>query len=257
MPRSAVLIDIDGVLTVSWRPVDGAVEAFRRLRDSDLKLGLITNTTSVTRATLAARLTAVGFEVTQEEIITAPLLAADYIKEHHPNVGAVAVLNSGDIRDDLVGIDVVPLSASPGLIILGGAGPEFTYESLNRVFSLVDKGAALVALHRNLYWQTDDGLQLDTGAYLGALELATGREAPVVGKPSPEFFRAALQRIGAVASETAMIGDDIDNDILAAQAFGIRGVLVGTGKFKLPDRNKGPEVFVPSFANVPALFEIR
>jgi hypothetical protein len=50
----AVLIGIDGVLTVSWKPLEGAVATLQRLRTEALPLALVTNTTSRTRASIAA-----------------------------------------------------------------------------------------------------------------------------------------------------------------------------------------------------------
>jgi ribonucleotide monophosphatase NagD (HAD superfamily) len=111
-------------------------------------------------------------------------------------------------------------------------------------------------MHRNLYWRTDAGLQLDTGAFLLGLERAAGVEAEVVGKPSGAFFAAALARLGVGAAQAVMVGDDIEADVLAAQREGIAGVLVRTGKYA-PEavRRAGgvPDRVVDSFADVPGL----
>src|SRR5712691_5926421 len=163
----AVLIDIDGVLTVSWQPLPGAVSAVSRMRAAGLKLRLLTNTTSRARAAIAATLAAAGFPVDAGDILTAPVLAAEYIAEHYPGARCL-LLNSGDIRADLEG--VVLVDDHPDIVLIGGAGPEFGYQALNRVFGYVQGGARLLALHRNLYWRTDAGLQLDTGAFLAGLE---------------------------------------------------------------------------------------
>src|SRR6266702_4500283 len=79
-----VLIDIDGVLTVSWQPLPGAVSAVSRMRAAGLKLRLLTNTTSLTRAAIGAMLSAAGFPVDAGDILTAPVLAAAYIAERFP-----------------------------------------------------------------------------------------------------------------------------------------------------------------------------
>jgi HAD superfamily hydrolase (TIGR01458 family) len=117
-------------------------------------------------------------------------------------------------------------------VIIGDIGNAWTYDLLNNVFRLLMNGAELVALHRNKFWQTEAGLQMDIGAFVAGLEYVTGKTATVMGKPSPEFFAAALSRIGLKSGEVAMIGDDIDTDIGAAQAQGIIGILVKTGKYR-------------------------
>ncbi|MGW7090229.1 HAD-IIA family hydrolase [Streptomyces sp. NPDC054871] len=260
----AVLIDIDGVLTVSWEPLPGAIEAMERLRDAGLSLALVTNTTSRTRASIAARLSGAGFPVTADDIVTAPTVTAAYLREHCPGARCL-LLNAGDIRDDLTGVTLVDeqdtdADADVGVdvVILGGAGAEFGYEALNRVFRQLQHGARLVAMHRNLYWRTADGLDLDTGAFLLGLERAARVEAEVTGKPAEAFFAAALAHLGAEPSAALMIGDDIESDVLAAQRSGVTGVLVKTGKY-LPETHRAatgtPDHVLDSFADLPALLK--
>lgn len=252
----AVLIDIDGVLTVSWKPLPGTVEAMRRLREAAIPLMLLTNTTSRTRASLAAQLAEAGFPVTAEDILTAPAATAAYLAEHCPGARCL-LLNSGDIRDDLRDVTLVgPDDPDPDVVVVGGAGPEFDYDNLNRAFGHLQRGARLVAMHHNLYWRTQAGLQLDAGAFLTGLEQAADVEAEVTGKPAKAFFSTALTHLGVDASQALMVGDDIETDVLAAQHHGLAGALVRTGKF-LPEMLQAasgtPDHVLDSFADLPAL----
>ncbi|MET7882787.1 HAD-IIA family hydrolase [Streptomyces avermitilis] len=263
----AVLIDIDGVLTVSWKPLPGAVEALRRIRDVDLGVVLLTNTTSRTRASIAATLGAAGFPVDAEDILTAPAATAAYLTDHHPGARC-SLLNSGDIREDLAGVALLlddtetdtetDTDAVPDVVIVGGAGPEFDYAALNRAFGHLQRGARLVAMHRNLYWRTDRGLDLDSGAFLLGLEHAARTRAEITGKPAPAFFEAALARLGVGPGQAVMVGDDIESDVLAAQRMGVTGVLVKTGKY-LPETYRAasarPDHVLDSVADLPALLD--
>jgi HAD superfamily hydrolase (TIGR01458 family) len=252
----AVLLDIDGVLTVSWRPVPGAVEAVRRLRDAGFALALVTNTTSRTRAWMAATLSDAGFAVTADDIFTAPAITAAYLARNYPGARCV-LLNSGDIAADLAGVTIIPGDAAAAdVVILGGAGPEFSYPALNRMFGYLLGGARLVAMSRNLYWRTDQGLQLDAGAFLPGLEQASGVQAEVTGKPAAAFFATALAAQGADASAAIMVGDDIEADALAAQRAGLTGVLVRTGKYRpetLARASGRPDHVIDSIADLPDL----
>ncbi|TLQ42240.1 HAD-IIA family hydrolase [Streptomyces marianii] len=255
----AVLIDIDGVLTVSWKPLPGAVEAMKRLRERRVPLALVTNTTSRTRESVASALAGAGFPVTADDIVTAPAATAAYLAARFPGARCL-LLNSGDIAGDLEGVTVVGLEdeAPADVVVVGGAGPEFGYAALNRAFAHLQRGARLVAMHRNLYWRTDAGLQLDSGAFLAGLEQAAGTEAEVLGKPSGAFFAAALARTGADPAGTLMVGDDIESDVLAAQRQGLTGVLVRTGKYRPEthrDASGTPDHVLDSFADVPGLLE--
>ncbi|MFF8418008.1 HAD-IIA family hydrolase [Streptomyces sp. NPDC015680] len=270
----AVLIDIDGVLTVAWKPLPGTVAAMRRLREAGVPLVLVTNTTSRTRASIAAELAELGFPVTAEDILTAPAATAAHLREHHPGARCL-LINSGDVRDDLTGVTLVDEEGetsgqghseggtsghgeAPDVVVIGGAGDAFGYAELNRAFRHLRRGARLVAMHRNLYWRTATGLDLDTGAFLLGLERAARVEAEITGKPAGSFFAAALAHLGVTASEALMVGDDIESDVLAAQAAGLTGVLVRTGKY-LPETHRAaegtPDHVIDSFADLPALLE--
>jgi HAD superfamily hydrolase (TIGR01458 family) len=257
MRISGVLIDIDGVLTVSWRPLPGAVAALRQLRAAGLPLALVTNTTSRPRASIAAALAGAGFPVTAGDILTAPAIAARHLTEHYPGARCL-LLNSGQIGEDLAGVTLAGSTGPVDVVLVGGAGPEFSYQALNRAFGHLRDGAKLVAMHRGLYWRTSEGLQLDSGAFVAGLEQAAGVQAEVVGKPAPAFFATALAHLGTGAAHTLMVGDDIETDVLAAQRHGLTGVLVKTGKY-LPSAHHNasgtPDHVLDSFADLPALLE--
>jgi HAD superfamily hydrolase (TIGR01458 family) len=231
LPIDALLIDIDGVLVVDWQALPGAVAAFDRLLDADVPLRLATNTTTRTRAAVADALVAAGFHVAVDDILTAPVATAAHLRREHPGARCF-LLSSGDVIDDFDGIDVVTDPEDADVVVLGGAGLVFTHDQLNHAFNLLLGGAAFVAMHRNLYWRTGRGLELDTGAYVNALEAASGVSPVTIGKPSASFFQAGVDALGSTAGSTAMIGDDVDNDVLGAQAAGLVGVLVCTGKFR-------------------------
>jgi HAD superfamily hydrolase (TIGR01458 family) len=255
----AVLADIDGVLTVSWRPLPGAVAALRAVRDSGYNVALLTNTSSRTRDWIAGTLRDHGFPVAPGDIFTVAGLTAEYLTRHYPEARCL-VLNDGDLSGELPGVTVVGADdPDPDVVVLGGAGPQFDYQTLNLVFAHLRRGARLVAMNANLYWQTGEGLRLDTGAFLPGLERAAGVTAEITGKPAEAFFGAALDAVGAVPAQAVMVGDDIDNDVLAAQRLGITGVLVKTGKYREPRDSTtraataAPDYVLDSVADLPAL----
>ena len=254
----AVLIDIDGVLTVSWEPISGAVAALQWLRAAGIPLALVTNTTSRTRASIAAALAATGFPVAAGDILTAPVIAAGYLRTRYPGARCL-LLNSGDISADLPGVTIAgPGDPAVDVVLIGGAGPEFSYQALNQAFGYLQAGARLVAMSRGMYWRTSKGLQLDSGAFVVGLEQAAGTKAEVVGKPAEAFFSAALAHVGVGAGHALMIGDDIDNDVLAAQRYGLTGVLVKTGKYQARTHSgaaSAPDHVLDSIADLPPLLQ--
>jgi HAD superfamily hydrolase (TIGR01458 family) len=249
-----LLLDIDGVLVTSWDPIPGAIESMRAFREAGLPVRLITNTTTHPRVELATTLQRAGFDVVPEMIVTAVTATAEHLRHTHPS-GGVFVLSDGDARADLAGVRLVDDPADADVIVLGGASNDFTYAAVNGVFGRLMRGdASLVAMHRNMFWRTTDGFELDAGAYVTGLEAATGVHAVVCGKPAPAYFEAALSVLGVTADRAAMVGDDVVNDVDGARAAGLTGILVRTGKFRPDDLDRGsPDHIVDSLADVPAL----
>ncbi|WP_396925552.1 HAD-IIA family hydrolase [Mycolicibacterium sp.] len=238
MAIGGVLFDIDGVLVTSWKPIAGAAEAVAVLADRQIARSYLTNTTTRTRQQIASALCDAGIDVRPDEVITAAALTADYVRANYPDARCFLV-NNGQITDDMPGIDIVDSedyddagSEVPDVILLGGAGPEYSHRTLSRVYEWMAQGVPVVAMHRSTAWTTTEGLRIDTGMYLIGMEETSGRKATGVGKPAPAGFLASAARLGVDPDEMYMVGDDLNNDVLAAQVVGMTGVLVRTGKFR-------------------------
>ena len=247
------MLDVDGVLHVSGEPIAGAAEAVAKLRAAGHCLRFVTNNTIRARATLADELRALGIELDDDELQTTPRAAARVLAGRR-----VLLLAMSAIRPDLAELDLVDRDADA--VLVGGCDecPEteavFSYGNLNRAFAELERGADLFCLHRNRWWLTSRGPLVDAGAFVAGLEYAAGVEAKVIGKPSGSYFEAALVALGAQPDETWMVGDDVEADVGGAQRFGLRGVLVRTGKFReraLERSGVEPDGVVDSIADVP------
>ena len=155
-------------------------------------------------------------------------------------------------RLQATGFDIRPEAIVTPARLARGAG--FTFERMNSAFRWLRRGAALVALHRNPWWERSDpeGPVLDAGAYVAALEYATGRTAEVVGKPSPTFFQLALAELGLPAEATLVVGDDLEMDVAAGARVGCGTALVRTGRDR--DARVGgprPDLVLDSIADLP------
>lgn len=128
MAVGGVVFDIDGVLVTSWQPIPGAAETLRVLAEHQVACSYLTNTTTLTRSQIAAALSSAGMSVRPDEVITAAVLTADYVRAHHPGARCLLV-NNGDITEDMPGVDIIDCGdgfdsvGTPQVILLGGAGP--------------------------------------------------------------------------------------------------------------------------------------
>ena len=251
---AAILLDIDGVLHVSGKAIPGAPEAVQRLRAEGHRIRFVTNNTTRARAQLTAELRAIGIELEEEELATTPLAAGKLLEGLR-----VFPLTMSAIRDDLAK-HVTLVEDGAEVVLVGGAdetaetGKVFAYDNLNRAFAEVRAGARLVCLHKNRWWQTGRGPQLDAGALVAGLEYAAEVEAEVVGKPTAAYFEAALAELDAAPGDAVMVGDDVEADIGGAKRIGMKGVLVRTGKFRpaaLREADPQPDAVIDSIADLP------
>ena len=224
------LIDLDGVLYVGDRAVDGAVKALEFLSDNGYPFRCVSNTTRKCRYTIAAGLSAMGFRIPENHIFTPPLAAIAHMKKTGKR--HLFLLATGDVDRDFAEIGTADPKTRPDWVIIGDAGDKVTYDNLNTAFRFLMDGAELIALENDRYWMAADGLSLSAGPIVKALEYATGKTAMVVGKPSPAFFNVALEDMHLRPEQVAMIGDDIITDIGGAYHAGMNGILVRTGKYR-------------------------
>ncbi len=242
-PRG-ILIDLAGVLHTGDTPLAGAQAALMQLREAGIPLRFLTNTTRTPRATIVHKLHKMGLGVGEDEVITAVHATRKYVQMHglHPYW-----LVHPSIESELP----APTGMQPDAVVVGDAGPYFSSGSMNAAFRHLMRGVPLIAMARNRYFEEPDGLSIDMGAYVAALEYASGVKATITGKPSPAFFDAALADMGIDAADAIMVGDDLRDDVLGAQASGIAGVLVRSGKYRSGDEvaEEGfPALIVDDFA---------
>ncbi|HWH05342.1 MAG TPA: TIGR01458 family HAD-type hydrolase [Gaiellaceae bacterium] len=250
---AAILLDVDGVLHVSGQPIPGAVEAVARLRGDGHRLRFVTNNSTRARAALAEELRTMGFELEDDELQTTPVAAARELAGRR-----VFALVMTAIVDDLAGVELVGDGADA--VLVGGCDETlepnqvFSYMNLGRAFTEIRAGADFYCLHKNKWWQTARGPMLDGGAFVAGLEYATGEEATVVGKPSAACFAAALEALDAEPELTWMVTDDLEQDVTGAQLFGMKTVLLRTGKFRPEDLEHSravPDAVLSSIAHFP------
>ncbi|XP_008288665.1 phospholysine phosphohistidine inorganic pyrophosphate phosphatase [Stegastes partitus] len=235
-----VILDLCGVLYDSGEgdgvAIRGSIEAVRRLKESDLQLRFCTNETQATREKFVAKLQRLGFDICVSEVFP-------------PAPAAVAVLKERGLRPHLLVHDgLLPEfdsvdKTSPNCVIVGDAAENFSYQNLNEAFRVLIglEKPVLFSLGQGRYYKETDGLKLDVGVYMKALEYACDLKAEVIGKPSPTFFQTVLNDMGLQPHEALMIGDDLLNDVGGAQHCGMRGVQVRTGKYR-PSDEKHPTV---------------
>ncbi|KAH7639368.1 hypothetical protein DERF_005636 [Dermatophagoides farinae] len=242
-PIKGLLLDITGVLYESGTSVaiPGSVEAISKLRHAGLPFRLVTNETQKITPKIIEKLNNFGYDFQKHEIITPGMICCKYL---HDNGLRPHFLITPNLEPEFDGLD----RSDPNCVVIGDADRYFTFESMNTCFRLLmslkerelnRKKNLLISLGRNKYYRERNELKMDLGGFTVALEYACDLEALIIGKPSAEYFQTAIQTFIDPSSSSSllckdniiMIGDDIIGDVQGAQNFGIRGILVRTGKY--------------------------
>jgi phospholysine phosphohistidine inorganic pyrophosphate phosphatase len=250
-----ILFDLDGVLYNSEEPIAGAAETVGWIQAQNIPHLFVTNTSSRGRAALVDKLRRFGIRAELNQILTPCNAAAEWLKTRDD--GKTALFINPEARIEFQDITCVSEEIETGVrhIVIGDMGEAWNFRTLNRAFRLLHANpeAVLIALGMTRFWHAEDGIRLDAGPFVAALEFAAGRKALVLGKPAEPFFRAAVERLGLPDNEIVMVGDDIETDIAGAQQAGLMSVLLRTGKFRSSDleRDITPDAVLKSIAELP------
>jgi|688.fasta_scaffold120578_3 HAD superfamily hydrolase (TIGR01458 family) len=230
-PRG-IVFDMEGVLHVGYEPLPGASAAVAALDAAAIPHVILTNTTSKTRATIAARLGEMGMPYPSQRIVTAASATIAFLRRRHAGRRVLLLAEPAAFAEIATegGIELVEDGREAEVVCLGGPDESITYAHLQEAFRALMGGAAFVAMQRNRWWPTPDGPGLDAGVFVKGLEYASGRRATVIGKPAAGAYRAALAVLGVPAADAMMVGDDPVADLATAHRIGLRTCLVRTGK---------------------------
>ncbi|XP_035216907.1 uncharacterized protein LOC118190319 isoform X2 [Stegodyphus dumicola] len=249
-PVRGILISTTGVLFENgkYEAIKGSVIAVERLRQLGIAIRFITNDSRRTPADLVKKLQTLGFSVIEEEIFSPipvvintllTLGLRPYLMVHQ------------DIRSAFDKLD----QSSPNCVVIGDLGGNVSADMFNKAYQVLTSSPSpvLVKLGNEKYYKEKNELVLGAASYAAALEYACSTEAMVVGKPCYDFIMNAVNGMGICPQEILMVGDDIENDIQAAQRCGMRAILVRTGKFR-PDDAKNevikPDTIVKNLAHL-------
>lgn len=228
-----ILLDLDGTLYIGNQAIPGAVDALEQLRERGYQLRFLTNTTTKPQRQLIDQLRVLNFVVYESELISAPVAAILELRSLQHTLNRpmrIWPLVADAIKSDFS--EFIWDEANPDFVVLGDIGERWDLTLINRLFNAVHSGAELIALHKNRFWQTHEGLKADIGFFVAGIEYVCSKNARVMGKPNADFFQRVLSSADVIAAQAIMVGDDIDSDVGGAQAVGITGCLVKTGKFR-------------------------
>lgn len=255
MPEIAFLLDMDGVLYRGDTLIPEARAFLERIEASPYLF--LTNNSSVTTEHLLEKLATLGYPTfPNDRVLTSAIATAHYLHHEKPGFRYFAVGGLG-LHEALQRYGTED-SDEPDYVVVG-EGEGLSYQTLTLgINRILENGAKLIGTNpdRNLDGTLNGRRRVlpGGGALIAPFTAATGIEPTFIGKPEPWLYKAAMQRLGATAERTVMIGDRPDTDIKGAAELGMVTVLVRTGRFTpdapYPDALPKPDFDIPTLADV-------
>jgi glycerol-1-phosphatase len=224
-----VVLDLDGCVWVGTECTREAPAAVSELRSAGKRLVFLTNNAWHSPEEFVRKLWSLGIQASLEEVVTSGA-AVQYFLSGTARRSAYVIGSEALFRHVTdAGHRVINGTDDPARaeIVVVAGHDTFAYDQLRDATRAVLAGAELVASDRDRNFPHEDGVWPGTGSVLAALEYATQQTAHVVGKPEPEIFRTAIDRLGA--GRTLVIGDRLDADLQGAAAAGLDAAIVLTG----------------------------
>lgn len=242
---------MDGVVYRGGEMVPGADKFIQRLIREDIPFLFLTNNSQRTRRDVATKTSRMGIPATEQHIFTCAMATARYLARHKPG-GTAFVIGEGGLLTALHQNGYSVVDHSPDYVVVGEART-VTLEMLEAAVQMILDGAKLIATNLDPNCPTRSGTRPGCGATVAYLETATGTQAMSIGKPSPIMMRAARKELGLATSQTIMVGDTMETDILGGVQMGYRTILVLSGSTKKDDLGQhayGPDLVIDSIAKL-------
>ena len=218
---------MDGVIYHGNQILPGVKEFIEWLKKEEKQFLFLTNSSYRSPKELQKKLERMGLEVGEEHFYTSALATARFLQNQSPGCTAYVIGEHG-LYNALYDVGITINDVDPVYVVVGETD-SYRYEHILKAMTLVYRGAKLIATNPDLTGPVEGGIAPACRAFVAPIEATTGKQAYYVGKPNPLMMRTGLQMLGVHSSETAMIGDRMDTDIVAGIESGMDPILVLSG----------------------------
>jgi len=225
-----LIIDLDGVLWRGRTFLDGVPEFFSFLRTNSMPLLLVTNNSTATAKSVVDRMEDAGVQIDPAEVLTSSHATAAYLQHRFPSGTSIYAIGEDALKDALSAAGFRLHDSADGVqAVVMGFDREISWAKMAEASIAIQSGALFIATNPDLSFPIERGQAPGAGAFITAVQLTTGVEPTVIGKPEPHLFDLARERLGLTTDQILAIGDRIETDILGAQRAGIATCLLLTG----------------------------
>ncbi len=227
-PITGLILDMDGVLWRANQPIGDLPQIFSEMEQAGYRVALATNNSTLSVKLYLDKLAGFGVHLQDWQIVTSSQAAAHYLQECFPKGGAVYVIGEVGLSEAVKEYGFT-IDEQAALAVVVGWDRQLTFHKLAVGFRLITSGRPFIGTNPDKTYPTPDGLVPGTGSIIAALEASTQVKPHIVGKPFPEMYKIALERLKTTPQETLVVGDRLETDIVGAQQLGCPAGLVLSG----------------------------
>lgn len=261
-----LIFDMDGVLYRGDKPVEGARELIKFLKERGIHFIFLTNNSTRDPSMYREKLHSMGIDVSEERIVTSGLATRIYMEKHFEPGKVFVIGGEGLLREmERLGWGVVGVEEARNggwkevKYVVVGLDPALTYEKLKYATLAIRNGARFIGTNPDTTYPAEEGLYPGAGAIIAALRASTDVEPLIIGKPHEPAYEVAREKLDGV-DEIWMVGDRLDTDIAFAKRFGMKAVMVLTGVSSLEDVERSgikPDLVLPSVKELVEYLKVK
>ena len=240
-------MDMDGTIYLGNQIFPFTLPFLKGLEEKGIGYSFLTNNPTKSPADYLRKLSGMGIEIGEDQMLTTSRSMVEYLKRHFPQARRIYVLGTESLQTllrqsgyTLVGEEE---NLAPDVLVVS-FDMTLTYRRLCKAAWWARQGVPYLATNPDWVCPTEEETVLvDCGSIQACIEAATGRKADkVLGKPDPTMLLELEAKLGLEKDEVAMVGDRAYTDVEMARRAGALPVLVLSGE---TTREMLPEVSRP------------
>ena len=227
-------LDMDGTIYLGEQWILGAKEFLKKIEESGRSYVFLTNNSSKNPAVYVEKLHRMGWDVTEDKIITSGQAAIFYLQKHFPGK-KVFLLGNPLLQEEFEQAGILLDDTAPEVVVTA-FDTSLTYEKMCKVCDFVRAGLPYLATHPDYNCPTETGFIPDAGAIHAFIHASAFRYPDrIIGKPNSDIVDYLINRVGTEREQIAMVGDRLYTDIAAGRNNGLKSILVLSGEATLED----------------------
>ncbi len=223
-----LILDMDGVLWRGLEPLGDLALIFARIKQAGLSVLLVTNNATRSVSQYLDKLSGFGVTLEPWQIVNSGMATAEHLRNLFPAGGQVYVIGDSGLIETLGEAGFYPGEDDPVAVVVS-LDREFSYKKLTIAQSRILHGSLFIGTNPDRTFPSPEGLTPGAGSIIAAVQAASGADPVIIGKPKPEMFQLALDRLNCSPMETLVVGDRLETDIAGGQAAGCLTGLVLSG----------------------------